>query len=114
MANFPVLNSDVHTKILSSASMTFSFSHVNSMIIMFGLLSLLGMQVIVLTEELLETSKQSEKSGLSFGGDADVSPRFHHNGGSIQHYLVIYLNPYACNKFTLVEKVVFSSFYFLF
>ncbi|KAK1360376.1 Survival of motor neuron-related-splicing factor 30 [Heracleum sosnowskyi] len=44
-------------------------------------------EVIALTEELLETAKPSEKSGLSFGGDADVSPSFHHNGGSIQHYL---------------------------
>lgn len=37
-----------------------------------------------MTEELLATAKQSEKSGMHIGAGADVSPSFHHSGGTFQ------------------------------
>lgn len=58
------------------------------------------MQVIALTEELLETARQSQKSGLTFGTGADVSPSLHHPIGTSQHYMVnfvlIFLHQFSC------------------
>lgn len=46
------------------------------------------LQVIVLTEELLATAKQSEISLPAFGTKADVSLIQRPSGGSSQHVMV--------------------------
>lgn len=51
-------------------------------------LSVLDMQVIALTEELLESAKQNEKSELITGTGSDVSNSLHHPEGVPSHYLV--------------------------
>lgn len=44
--------------------------------------------MIVLTEELLATAKQSEISLPAFGTNADASPIQHQSGGSSEHLMV--------------------------
>lgn len=55
-----------------------------------NLTNCLGMQVIALTEELLESAKQNEKSGMITGTGSDVSHSLHHPEGVSPHYLVNY------------------------
>nr|CAN63860.1 hypothetical protein VITISV_037743 [Vitis vinifera] len=63
------------------------------------------LQVIVLTEELLATAKQSEISLPAFGTNADASPIQHQSGGSSEHLMEPGNNSDHYGKFPIGTKV---------
>ncbi|XP_034702050.1 survival of motor neuron-related-splicing factor 30 isoform X2 [Vitis riparia] len=62
-------------------------------------------EVIVLTEELLATAKQSEISLPAFGTNADASPIQHQSGGSSEHLMEPGNNSDHYGKFPIGTKV---------
>lgn len=60
----------------------------------------LEMQVIALTEELLESAKQNEKSELIAGTGSDISHSLHRTEG-VSHQYVVNLFPIKMQKCSL-------------
>lgn len=66
-----------------------------------------GLQVIALTEELLETAKENEKSGFDIGASPEISPTLLHAGDTYQHNMVnILLSMERIVLFTLRARLV--------
>lgn len=67
------------------------------------------MQVIALTEELLESAKQNEKSELIAGTGSDISHSLHHPEGVSPHYLVnLFLIKVQLIPLRMFEAFVYS------
>uniref|UniRef100_A0A5B6YUH0 Survival of motor neuron-related-splicing factor 30 n=1 Tax=Davidia involucrata TaxID=16924 RepID=A0A5B6YUH0_DAVIN len=62
-------------------------------------------EVIALTEEILETAKQNENSGLDIRTSADASPSLHHSGGTSHLNMEPNNIPDHSDKFPVGTKV---------